>query len=259
MTFTWALPAASAATAAPAAVTANGATLNGSVNPNGSAVSDCHFDLSPGNLQFPCAQQVGAGSSAVNVTAVASGLSPGTDYSYDLSVADPQGTSVATTTSFMTAAAATTTATTGGTTTVIAPANPSVLRLSGVRQSASRWREHAGPVAGGERVPVGTSFSFTLNESASVQLGFSSHASGRRVGAACLAPTPRTAHARSCTRTLGDGSLTVAAHGGLDRIAFRGLLAGGRTLAPGRYGLELRARASSTHATASLAFTIVKG
>jgi hypothetical protein len=64
-------------------VQATSATVNGTVNPNGSQVTDCHFELGgPTTITVPCAQSVGAGTNPVQVSANVSGLLPSTTY-YD--------------------------------------------------------------------------------------------------------------------------------------------------------------------------------
>jgi hypothetical protein len=63
------------------------ATLQGSVNPNGSTVSDCHFEYGPTTrygASVPCAQSVGGGSEPVAVSAAISGLPTNTLYHFRL-------------------------------------------------------------------------------------------------------------------------------------------------------------------------------
>jgi hypothetical protein len=73
-------------------------TMTGAVNPNGSTVTDCHFDLYSHPYEFvllytvPCARSVGGGSQTVNVSANVTGLSPGESYAYQLSAVNAGGT-----------------------------------------------------------------------------------------------------------------------------------------------------------------------
>jgi Tol biopolymer transport system component/DNA-binding beta-propeller fold protein YncE len=73
------------------------ATLNGTVNPNGETVTDCHFDwgldTSYGNTA-PCTPAPGGGTTAVNVSADISGLTPGGNYHYRLVATNKTGTSM---------------------------------------------------------------------------------------------------------------------------------------------------------------------
>ena len=87
--------------------TQTGATLSGTVNPSGVAVTDCHFEYVDnvayqGSAQnpyaagqtAPCAQaptQIGSGSSAVPVSADISGLKAGTLYHFRLVAANANG------------------------------------------------------------------------------------------------------------------------------------------------------------------------
>ena len=90
-------PAAPAAiSSAPSGVLDGQVTLNGSVNPNGSAVSDCHFDWGTTTAyghSAPCAASPGAGAGPAVVTATLTGLAPGTTYHYRLVAAGVGGTS----------------------------------------------------------------------------------------------------------------------------------------------------------------------
>jgi hypothetical protein len=81
-------------------ITATGATVHGTVNPQGEALTDCHFEVVPGSQfeasaytavtaaeEFPCAPAAGsipADSSNHAVSAELSGLSPATFYHYRL-------------------------------------------------------------------------------------------------------------------------------------------------------------------------------
>ena len=77
--------APTAVTEAASAVTETSATLNATVNPNGTAVTKCTFEygteLSYGKTA-PCATLPGSGSDPVAVTAAISGLSAGTTYHF---------------------------------------------------------------------------------------------------------------------------------------------------------------------------------
>src|SRR5437016_342543 len=87
---------ASVNTAAASSLTQTSATLNGTVNPNGGAVSDCHFEYgstSAYGSSVPCASLPGSGTAAVAVSAEAEGLSPNTTYHFRIvaSNADASG------------------------------------------------------------------------------------------------------------------------------------------------------------------------
>ena len=91
----------SAGTGAASSVQPTGATLNGTVDPDGVQVTSCQFeygtDLSYGH-SVPCAQtpaEIGSGSSPVAVSADVSGLQPNAAYHFRLIAANADGVSTA--------------------------------------------------------------------------------------------------------------------------------------------------------------------
>jgi hypothetical protein len=89
-------------------ITATGATLNGTVDPKGSAITSCQFEYELGSSSdltipvtgfshsVPCDQtatQIGSGTSPIAVTADVSGLRPGALYHFRLVAANASGTS----------------------------------------------------------------------------------------------------------------------------------------------------------------------
>ena len=92
-------------TGAASAISQTTGTLNGTVNPNGSAITSCQFDwgtTSSYGSVTPCAQAVGSGTSPVPVSAALSGLSPNTTYYFNLVVTYVGATSAGTGQSFAT-------------------------------------------------------------------------------------------------------------------------------------------------------------
>lgn len=80
-------------TGAPVAVAQNSATLNGTVNPEGGTVTNCHFEYGPSRsygLVAPCASSPGSGSTPVAVNAWIDNLSPNATY-YDRITATTRG------------------------------------------------------------------------------------------------------------------------------------------------------------------------
>ena len=82
-------------TVAPASnLTPTSVTLNGTVNPDGVQVTDCHFewgtDTNYGN-SAPCVEDPGSGSADVSVHADISGLSPGETYHFRLVASNAGG------------------------------------------------------------------------------------------------------------------------------------------------------------------------
>jgi hypothetical protein len=77
-----------------------GATLNGTLNPGGVALTDCHFDYGPDTsygTTVPCAQSlgsIGSGTADVPVSADISGLDPGSFNHFRLVASNTFGTSL---------------------------------------------------------------------------------------------------------------------------------------------------------------------
>jgi hypothetical protein len=130
-------------------------------------------------------------------------------------------------------------------------------QLNGIHQSHASWREPS--KTGGNSGPVGTTFSFRLDEAAQVHLSFDAQLPGRRLGGGrCVAPTAANRARRSCTRSVLRGGLNQNGNSGANRVAFRGRLPRGTKLAPGRYELLITATSAGRHSNvARLAFTIL--
>jgi hypothetical protein len=143
----------------------------------------------------------------------------------------------------------------------IAPATVPAPVLGPVAQSATSWREgtHRASLASRRTPPIGTTFSFTLSEAATLEFTFSTRAGGRRVKGRCVAPGRHNARARRCSRSIVRGSLSLGGRAGRDKVRFQGLLSKHSRLAPGSYTLTLIASAAGRKSAArSLRFTIVR-
>jgi hypothetical protein len=141
-------------------------------------------------------------------------------------------TSTTSTTSTKTTTTTTTTTTTSGKHTVV-PA------LSHVGESHSTWRESRRHGPSGQ--PVGTSFSFTLNESARVIFTFQQQLTGRKVKGHCVAQTSANRSRRACKLVVTRASLTLSGHRGTNKLSFHGRLSRTKALIPGRYTLLISA------------------
>ena len=128
-----------------------------------------------------------------------------------------------------------------------------------LHQSHRAWRESGRGRKG--KPPVGTTFSFTVNEVASVSLTFTHEQTGRRVNGTCAAETRRNRHRPACRRIVTIGTLARPGEAGLNTISFKGTLSHGRKLRPGRYTVTVIATNAATGASSSperLTFTIVR-
>jgi len=142
-------------------------------------------------------------------------------------------------------------------TVVAASGKPTV---SNLKQSHKKWRLGSSlPEISKKKPPVGTVFSFSLNESASVTLAFVRHAHGRKVHGSCVAQTKKNKKKKRCVRDVTAGNMTFAGHAGANKVAFDGVISSFRTLSPGSYTVLVTASAGGKHsATKSLNFTIAK-
>lgn len=133
--------------------------------------------------------------------------------------------------------------------------------LTAVHQSASSWRlgSKLAQLSKSGKPPTGTTFSFVLNEQASVSLVFSRVTSGRKLAGKCVAASAKSAHKPHCKRIVPAGSLSFAGHSATNRVVFQGRLSRSRKLAPGSYRLAIAATnaAGKRSAPVSLSFTIV--
>jgi hypothetical protein len=134
--------------------------------------------------------------------------------------------------------------------------------LSGVSQTHATWREGGAQATFSRRhrPPVGTTFSFVLNEKASVSFAFTRKLAGRKVKGKCVAPTSQNRHGGACKRTITQGSLSFPSHSGKNRVRFQGRLSASRKLPPGRYTLVITASNSAGQRSRpkQLSFTIVR-
>jgi hypothetical protein len=246
ITITWTKPPPGVVTGAASAVTTASATLNGTVNPNNSQITDCHFTISPAPPSggfTPCPQQIGAGSAPAAVSAGVSGLSPSTSYTITLSASSAQGSSSGAPVVFTTPAVGTPGSGTPG-------AGSAPLAVTGLSLSPNRFRRggHEATItrAGGRHkaktLPTSTTISFALSQPATVTLSFQAAKPGVLSRGRCTAPPNGRRTGRPCTRyVVVPGAVRRAGHIGTNRIRFQGVLDGRRSLAPGSYRLLLSA------------------
>jgi hypothetical protein len=131
--------------------------------------------------------------------------------------------------------------------------------LSRVGEQATTWREGSAlaHISANRQPPLGTTFSFSLNEPARVTLAFTRLADGRKVGRRCVAPTAENKSRHPCTRTVVAGTLRFSARKGPNRVSFQGVISRKKKLELGSYTLVLTATASGERATPRrLKFTI---
>lgn len=131
--------------------------------------------------------------------------------------------------------------------------------LSAAGQSNPVWRAGGKLASISRRLPVGTVFTFTLDQSAAVSLRFTQSVPGRRVNGRCVAPRPSNRHKKSCKRTVTRGVLALPAHAGANKVSFQGRISSSRKLAPGSYTLQIAASNAAGRSQARpLHFTIAR-
>jgi hypothetical protein len=140
---------------------------------------------------------------------------------------------------------------------------PAAPILTNTHESANTWREnntlaHAS-AKHNKQPPLGTTFSYILNEIATVAFSFHQQATGREVNHRCVAPTQENRAKPQCARTIVAGRLNIAAHPGTNKLRFGGRLSPTQKLKPGRYTLQITAANATGRRSAprTLSFTIV--
>jgi len=98
--------------------------------------------------------------------------------------------------------------------------------IKALRQSASAWRPGTSLafITRKQKPPIGTVFSFDLNEPATVTFTFAQRTFGRRVRGDCVAQSNSNKGKPRCTRTVLAGTLTRAAATGVNHLHIQGRL-----------------------------------
>jgi hypothetical protein len=133
--------------------------------------------------------------------------------------------------------------------------------ITNFTQAHRKWREgkKLAKIAHAQKPPVGTAFSFALNEQATVNLAFVRQLTGRIVRGKCVQGTPAVPRS-SCVRLQTVGSLSFTGRAGVSTVSFQGRLSSAKKLAPGTYTLTITATntAKQQSAPRSLTFTVVR-
>lgn len=139
--------------------------------------------------------------------------------------------------------------------------------LSSLGQTNKTWREgnqlaqlSAAHGKGKRKLPIGTTFSFKLDQAAQVRFTFTKAAPGRKVGKRCVVQTRKNRRKRRCKRTVIAGALPpLAAHAGTNKVRFQGLISRRKKLKPGTYKLLVVATVAGKRSrTGTLSFTIAR-
>lgn len=137
--------------------------------------------------------------------------------------------------------------------------------ISSITQTHKRWRTGTklAKVSSAHRAtkkpPIGTTFTFTLNEPASLALVFTHGASGRKVHGKCVAQTHGNRHDKACTRTVTVGTLKLTGRTGKNKVSFDGRVTRHVKLSPGTYTVTITATVDGAKSAARhIKFTVVK-
>jgi len=213
--------------------------LNGTVAAGPSSAAYFEYGATPAYGVATPVQALGRSGGARAIAAPVSGLLSGETLHYRLVAVNSAGVSSGGDQTL-------TTNTFGGKQAFLPPPT-----LSAVAEAHRVWRDGtrgASIARRRSRAPLGTAFSFSLDQAASVTLTFTQAVHGRRVGHRCLA---QSRHNRR--------QLVLPGHPGHDRVAFQGVLSRGRKLGPGSYAVRIGAiNAAGRSQSFSLSFAIVR-
>lgn len=252
----------------PASVGSTGATLSGIINPHGTEVAYYfEYGVAPGYGSSTAQTSAGSGDSDVEASQTIAELSPGATYHYRLvAVYDSvkqDGGEVTFTTTALPGLGEILTPAPAPTKTLPPPAphqTPSPPSMQNVRQSTTRWRE-SNRLARISRAktPTGTTFSFSLNEQATVSFGFTQLLGEHQGAHSCLVKTHKNVKGAICNTAMA-GRLSFTGHSGTNNVIFAGRMSHTSKLKPGQYELTITATNSTGQRATpvSLIFTIVK-
>ncbi len=207
---------------APTAVSTQGATLSGTVNPGHDTTGySFHYGTTPAMTSSTTAQSLAPGFSAQAVTAQVGGLPAGTTIYWELVATNSGGTGTTPMQHFVTA-------------------GTSKPKLTGLTLSAKVFRAatHGTSVARVKH-PVGTKISYRDSQASTTTFTVQRPMAGIRKGKSCVAP-PRKhkpKHPKRCTRYVPVGNFKHVDTAGANSFRFTGRVKG-HALRPGSYRLS---------------------
>jgi N-acetylneuraminic acid mutarotase len=238
-------------TAPASSVGASTATLNGTALTEGLSMAYFQYGTSTAYGSSTTHQSLGTSLTALSVSSTVRGLAPATTYHFRIVDEQVVATYGADQT-FTTAPAP-----------VILPIKAAATppSVTNATESHRTWRE-GNKLAriSKTKPPVGTTFSFTLNEPAGVSFAFTQRVGGRKVKGRCVAQTKANRRKHSCRRTVTRGIMIFTGHAGTNKVSFQGRISGSKRLQPGTYTLIVTATnfAGQRSSPKQLPFTIVR-
>jgi hypothetical protein len=249
-------------TDAPVMVDPEEATLSGKIDPYGTEVA-YYFEYGVTSEYGMSTTGASAGSGDVDVEVVEAiaGLAPGVTYHYRLVAVYGSVKQYGSEMMFTTTTLPVVTGPGPISNEMLTPpgTGPSPL-VKNARQSTARWREDDRLARiGRAKTPTGTTFSFSLNEQATVSFNFTQLLGGPRSAHSCLAKTHKNVKRTICY-TAPSGTLSFTGHSGANNVIFAGRISHTSKLKPGQYELTITATDSAGQRSTpvSLSFTIMK-
>jgi PKD domain len=139
---------------------------------------------------------------------------------------------------------------------------PPTVVISNAHESHHKFRagNKLARVSKSRRPPVGTTFSFSLNQAAGVKFKFTERVPGRRSKGKCVPQTNRNRTKPACKRIITAGVLSFTGHAGINKVIFQGRVTATRKLRPGTYVLVITARGPIGQKSnrQTLTFTLVR-
>jgi hypothetical protein len=249
-------------TDAPVMVGPEEATLSGKIDPHGTELA-YYFEYGATPEYGMSTAEASAGSGNVDVEAIETiaGLAAGVTYRYRVVAVHGAVKQYGSEMMFTTTTLPVVTGPgliSNETLTPPAP-GPSPL-VKDARQSTARWREDNRLARISQaKTPAGTTFSFSLNEQASVNFDFV-QLLGRYNGQSCLASEHGTHTRNICNRKVVKGALSFTGHIGTNTVGFAGRISRRDKLDPGAYELIITATNTGDQRSAPvrLRFTIIE-
>jgi hypothetical protein len=138
----------------------------------------------------------------------------------------------------------------------------STITITDTKERHAVWREpraRAVTPRRHEAPPIGTTFSFVLNERAHIRFAFTQQTVGRLVGHKCLSLTNTRHPGHRCQQSITRGTIEFTGQPGINTVNFHGRASHAIALRPGRYALLISATNGTGNVTATpMHFTIVE-
>lgn len=248
-------------TDAPTMIGPEATTLSGKINPHGTEVTFYfEYGVTPEYGRSTAQTDAGSGDVDVEANETIAGLAPGVTYHYRLVVVYGSLKQYGSDMTFTTTTLPVVTGPGPISNAMLTPPGPGPSPLiKNSRQSTTRWREDNRLARiSRAKTPIGTTFSFSLNEQAMVSFSFTQLLSQGAHG--CPTKTHKNVKRHGCDNTVTRGALSFTGHSGTNIVVFAGRISRTDKLKPGRYELAITATntAGQRSTPVTLIFTITR-